>query len=409
MHRMVLALCVAGLIGGAASAEKKAPVPALATGPKVPRYHWSPEEIAIYSEGPALVTDRLQVEAEGSVQLVLPAATDQDSIQITDGGVEIPRFSIVKDPVARLLSGKGSMAEVKEGIVLEWVSPQPGQREASVQSLVGGINWRAAYRLDVLDQKEASLKLSFVVTNMAADLSGVNTSAVSGVTGVGASLRTLVTGGVGEALGARIMAGVRRRLGDTPRPDGYHTYALGKQDLPDDSTTNLALTQLRVPYTQRLEWNAHWRDQVTVVRSLKNTGEVPLPGGTVRVYERGRYVGADDIEWTSPEDEAEVGVEGASPVVVNRRTDVEEDATREYAAEYHHVITYEFENTSDKDQQVKLIDHRFPTAEEETCTLAPAGQDLEEVWWLVKLLPKQKLEVRRELYTDSMYTVRLAR
>jgi len=409
MRRMVLMLCLGALVASAASAGKKSTPPPAPLAPKVPRYQWTPEQVTAYSEGPALVTDTFQVEADGPVQLILPAATDQDSIQITDGGVEIERFSIVKDPLARLLTGKGSMADVKEGIVLEWNSPKPGPREATVKCLVGGINWRTAYRLDVLSDKEAGLTLNFVVTNMAADLYGVNVSAVSGVTGGVASLRTLVTGGVSEALGARIMAGVSRRFGEAPRPDGYHEYALGKQDLPDEGATNIALLQLRAPYTQRLEWKAHLRDRVTVVRALSNTGQAPLAGGTVRVYEQGRYVGSDEVEWASPGDQVEVGVEGSSAVLVERTLDVEEDRTREYAAEYHQLLTYSFENTSDQEQQVKLIDQRYPTAEDEKSTLEPAGQDLEEVWWLVTLAPRQKLDVRREFYTDSMYTVRLAR
>lgn len=409
MRRAILLLWIGLLVAGPALAKKKAAPPLAPPLPKVPRYQWSPEQVVVHKAGPALTTDVLQVEAEGPVQLVLPAATDQDSIQITDGGAEIERYSIVKDPLARLLTGKGSMAEVKEGIVLEWLSPQPGAREVTVKCLVGGINWRAAYRLDVLSDSQAALKMGFVITNTAADLFGVEVSAVSGVTEAGASLRTLATGGVAEALGARMMGAIRRRLGETPKPDGYHTYSLGRQDIPDEGATNIALTELRVPYTQRLEWDARYADRVTVVRSVKNTGQAPLAGGTVRVYRQGQYLGSDDIEWTSPGDEVEVGVAGTSPVVVKRTLSVEEDPTREYAAEYRHRITYEFENTSDRAQEVELKDQRFPTAEDETSTLEPSGQDLETVWWLVKLAPKQKLEVQRELYTDSMYTVRLAR
>lgn len=258
----------------------------------------------------------------------------------------------------------------KPALIWTYASDTAESREIEVYYLASGIGWDADYSLVVeADEKSAELEGWATVRNQ------------SGASFADASLK-LVAGSVNRAP-QMYTRKARMELAEAPMPmdaagsfeagglSEYHVYDLKqKTTLEDQQDKQLSFLEKAAPAVekeyqtqgQQYFFMQYWIDQtkqpVGVYFKFKNSDEnhlgIPLPQGTVRIYQKDakgqRFIGEDRIGHTPKDEEVRLKVGDAFDITAERtQTDYKELSTKLRESEWEIVLK------NRKDQDVKVV------------------------------------------------------
>ena len=293
------------------------------------------------------------------------------------------------------------------GPTLTWrVRPESsGSLPVEVSYLTGGLTWHAEY---VAVQNE---------TGSALDLSGWATvENASGETYENAKLK-LIAGAIHRAAGPRppmpyetmmrADAVMNQKLAERGFSE-YHLYELpDRATVANNSVKQLALLQARaVPVTRKFVYDVEKNaEQVMTTLEFKNEASagigVPLPAGTVRVYQRDRdgsleFTGEDRIAHTAKNEIARVAVGGVFDVAVERKqTDFQQISPRETQA----TIQVTLRNHRDKAIDVTVVEHAYGDWEIAKSSHPAKKKDATTLEFAVRCPPEQPVTVSYTIRT----------
>jgi hypothetical protein len=282
-------------------------------------------------------------------------------IRTDDGTLRVVTRSEVQEV---LLAAQPS--NLASGPTLTWrVHPEAsGPLPVEVSYLTGGLTWHAEY---VAIQNESGSSL---------DLTGWATvENSSGETYENAKLK-LIAGSIHRAATPRppmpyeTMARadvMNQKLAERGFSE-YHLYELpDRATVANNSVKQLGLMSARaVPVTRKFVYDVEKNaDQVMTTLEFKNESSagigMPLPAGTVRVYQRDRdgaleFTGEDRIAHTAKNETGRVAVGGVFDVAVERKqTDFQQTSPRETQA----TVEVTLRNHRDKAIDVTVVEHAY--------------------------------------------------
>lgn len=347
-------------------------------------YISQPDEVYVFLNNIAFVRDRINLPANVSVRIALPAQFYQNTLIVREGGEWVPTY--------RLRQEDGQ-------VTLAWETASSTEtREATLEYLLAGLSWRPKYDMWLGDETAETVGFNFFaeIQNSVLDLDGVALHLIAGRVDTSQQLDALSTVTANQYLAGYDDAGVQ--TGDVGAVTIQYIYDPGELTSNMGDTVYLSLSQSTLPARRIILWNAETDQQASVIYKIRNESGVPFAEGTVRSYQNDIFIGSDFIEITPVSSEGSVTVGKLQNLRVNRSESVTAiEGLSFYDAQ--HQVELTLTNFGERPVEVEVVDRQRPEGEEFVFAMEPQRETGNILRWVVTLEPGETVTITYEFKT----------
>ena len=310
--------------------------------------------VTLYTEGPAQVEATLDLAGARSVEFSLPRHLVPESLETLVG--DRP----VSSSLTRVLVKQGKEQVFKHYSARLGNLPA-GAKSVRIRYLTRGLGWSPAYGVDIQDGG-AVFVYEVVMRSEGDAVPSTKVTLVSGsVEGLGES-DAGAPGRGSRYLYSLILSRLGRHIPAPSGPGNIHVARrLEGQGIAAGATVRLPVVKARLPLKRTYVWDASWIEYVDpayskrahAVLTLSNDTQVSFAEGTVRVSEKGIYVGDAFMGWTEPGSQSMIVMSGVKDLTVEK---TETTADRLETYERVHTVTFKVAHTGPSEVAVQIVD-----------------------------------------------------
>jgi hypothetical protein len=337
LKRMLSVCLVVGVLSGISMAQERI------------IYETQPDELTVFLNDVAYVSDNLTVTSGANVFIALPTNIYEDTLIVRENGVEVFQYTLSSATGTRTLQIQGDPTGT-------------GIREITLEYLARGISWTPYYRL-TLGAEETTSQMSFYasILNTDFDLKETAVKLAAGrvdVYGVangldqGMSMNQALTNSQVDVSTASISTG---------NVVIQYTYDIGAITSVSGDTLYTQVFDQQLPTRRLLLWNAYTDSQASIIYKVSNQTTAPFTEGVVRNYQDGMFVGSDPIEFTPVGGEGSVTVGSVQTLRVRREESITAiDTTFFTEIDTRHDVTLTLTNFGTEPITLDVVDY-YPT------------------------------------------------
>ena len=381
IRKLVVGLLVCGVLAGGANlfGLQVASAEPVRQGGGI-FYESRPDEVALYLSDIAFVRDRVILPLGQEIRVLLPPGTYTDTLILRQDGQRIRSYRITPLEAGAVTS---SSYPGRAASVLTWETPvvtaSAAPVEIELEYLLPGASWTPTYDMQVVDEENVALAFFAEIRNSALSLDEAQVVLVAGRVDLTQQLDQVPMVTANQyAVGYEPVEVPGLGAGAL---DLQHIYVAGPLSAQPGDTLYVSLAAASLNARREVVWDAAVQQETDVIYKVRNTTDLPLAEGIVRVYQDDLFQGSDFIETTPVGSEGSVTI-GSLPDVRVRRSESREYQNPQTADDHYlYQVTLEIMYFSEDDLALLVLDQRVPYAWEFVFSDEPAeGQDNQLRW-----------------------------